>query len=632
MSTVEQLGDRWPKVLKGFTDAKVAPEDVKSITSAINGLTLDQAKEAVPAGFSNDSGQEQQDRRNLYRAAHCLWYLAYRSDKSLAVVGWQTFHDTRSSMDTLRQIVRGLVKKALGQDEVAISRPDSSQSQISARPAVVVRTQFDALKSFQNAAKTVREQVHTQRQATITPVQMARKVLTPQSIVSTFQAQGQARQTRATGLLASSEEAIARQYFLKLFDLHTTFTDQKLDLLFNFTATSTAVETAYKAFDKDVRKGQEETQSKLDLAKTFFTALSKAPPPLSFVGSIGGAVVGQLHVDKEIDQRGQHEVLRGDASNPIVDALKSKFASLAKTLEDKTRVGNALGGIDRAGDLQKALHIVAAKYYLLIRNTVKEVCEDTFGGSSQEREKKFQVFLENVRVKKLGTLSGELTAQRLKDLAMREADTLHKEVEAAISSTLGAAKVPLPDPDDLVGAIELLLYGSYVLNAFRKEDKTASNGYSYNFSASLPDTIVKRLASASTEWAVLATDITKQQADKKTRLKWEDRENHKRALCYFFEWYRTEMNPFFMMAGVTIKGQPVTGEYIKVQIMEYVTRLNKAIMANAKKEHFYSVRTTWNWNEIDIAMGRSQRLDPELLNAELASLRGQAIPNFHSLQ
>ena len=632
MSTVEQLGDRWPKVLSGLSDAKVAPEDVKSITAAINSLTLDQAKEAVPAGFSKESGQEQKARRDLYRAAHCLWYLAYRSDKSLAVVGWQTFHDARSSMDTLRKIVQDLVRKALGKDELAIAKPDSDAGQVSARPAVVVRTQFDALKSFQNAAKTVRAQVHAQREATITPVQMARKVLTPQSVVSTLQAQGQARQARASALLASSQEAIARQYFLKLFDLHAEFTDQKLDLLFNFTATATAVETAYKSFDKDVRAGQQEMQSKLDLAKTFFTALAKAPPPLSFVGSIGGAVVGQLHVDKEIDQRGQHEVLRGDAANPIVSSLKDKFTALSRTLQDKTRVGVVLGGIERAGDLQKALHIVAAKYYSLIRNTVKEVCEDTFGGSSQDRERKFQLFLENVRTRKLGTLGGELTTQRLQDLAMREADTLHKETAAAISSTLGAAKVPLPEPDDLVGAIELMLYGSYVLNAFRKEDKTASSGYTYNFSASLPDAIVKRLASASTEWAVLATDITKQQADRKTRLKWEDRENHKRALCYFFEWYRSEMNPFFMMAGVMIKGQPVTGEYIKVQVMEYITRLNKAIMANAKKEHIYSIRTTWNWSEIDIAMGRTQRLDPVLLNAELAALRGQAISNFHSLQ
>ena len=630
MSTVEQLGDRWPKVLSGLNDAKLSPDDIKAVTAAVNGLTLDQAKIAVPMGFNNDSGDSMRARRHLFRAASVLWYLAYRTDKTLPVVGWQTFQDERSTPDALRKIVQGLAKTALGQNDTPISRVDSlaTASVITSQPQLVVRSQFDALKSLQNAMKAVRTQVHTQRQQSITPLQMARKVSSTQSVVSAFQAQGQARQTTAKGLLSQSQEAVARQYFLKLLDIHLYYTDQKLTLLFNFTALTGAVETAYKSFDKDVKKGQEETASKLALAKTFFNALSKAPPPLSFVGSIGGAVVGALHVDAEIDQRAQHVVLQGD-ENPITDKLKGKFAALAKTFEDKTRVGNALKGIDRAADLQKALHVVSARHFNLIRDTVAEVCTDQFGGTSQERETKFAVFMENVRVKKLGTLTGKLDADRLKLLAMSEADNLYKQTIAAIDSTLQAAKMPLPEQDDLVGALELMLYGSYVLNAFRQEDSTSSNGYTYNFKASLPDTIVNRLASGSTEWAVLQTSTTKQKADGKTRLKWEDRENHKRALCYFFEWFRSTMNPFLMVAGVSLNGKPVTAEYIKTQMMEYITLLNRAIIANAKKESMFSIRTTWNWNEIDYYIGRTKRVDIDELNLQLSGMR--AMSNFNAL-
>lgn len=628
MSTVEQLGDRWPKVLKGFDDAKLTSDDIKAITGAINSLTLEQAKAAVPMDFNSSSDGEMQARRHLYRAAHVLWSLAYRSDKSLPVVSWQTFGDLRSARDSLRKIVQDLVKKALGQDEAPISRVQSASNTITTQPTIVVRTQFNALKSFENAVKSVRAQVHTHRQQTVTPVQMAKRVLTPQMMVSTFQAQGQARQATAQTLLALSKEAVARQYFLKLLDIHSYFNDQRLKVLFNFTAMGLAIETAYKSFNKDVTEGQKATAAKLALAKTFFSALSKAPPPISFLGSIGGVVVGALHVDSEVDQRQVHTVLQGDG-NPIVDALKGKFASIATTFEDKTRVGVALQGVSRASELQEALHIVAAKHFALIRDTVAEVCQDQFGGTSQAREAKFQVFLETLRRKRVSTLRGELTADALQGLAMVEADNLYKETVAAIDSTLQSAQIKTVPHDDLVGAVELMLYGSYVLNAFRRQGQTPGT-YTYDYTATLPDTIVNRLASASTEWAVLAKNMTKEQAEAASRLKWEDRENHKRALCYFFEWFSSKMNPFLMVAGVAIEGKPVNAEYIKVQMMEYIDRLNKAIAANAKKAHVYSVRTTWNWSEIEYSIGRTQRVDVDALNLQLVSMRAEA--NFHRLQ
>lgn len=635
MSTVEQLGERWPKVLAGFADAKVSPDDIKAVTAAVNNLTLQEAMAAVPMKFASDSGDEQKARRNLYRAAHCLWYLAYRSDKSLPVVSWQTFHDTRSALESLRGIVLDHVKKALGRNELPISAPQDDRPQVTARAPVVVRSSFNALKTFQNAANTVRGQVHAQRQQAMTPVERARKALQPELMVATLRAQGQARQVTAQALLARSKQDVARQYFLKLFDIHSYFTDQKLAMAFNFTAMSAAVETAYKAFEQDVKKGGEEsisTFSKVGLAKLFFKGLSAAPPPLSLVGKIGGAVVDTLHVDTVIDQRPQHEVLRGDAANPIASALSSTLSALGREFDDRTRVGNRLKGLTRSGDLQKALHITATHHYTLMRETVKEVCEQTFGGSSELRESKFQAFLDRLRRDKLGSVRGPLDEERLKSLAMTEADKLYKETVDIIEIMMNSSKVQMLDNDDLVGAIELVLYGNYVLHVFRKEDKTSSKGYRYDFSASLPKTIVNRLAASTTEWAVLALDSTKKSADARTRLKWEDRDNHKRALCYFFEWLQAEMNPFLMLAGVNMGGKPVTAEFIRVQMMQYITKLNKAIVANAKKEAFYSIRTTWNWDEIDIAMGRATRLDPDVLNAQLAALRGHGLSNFHALE
>ena len=200
MSTVEQLGDRWPKVLSGLNDAKLSPDDIKAVTAAVNGLTLVEAKAAVPMGFNNDSGDNMRARRHLFRAASVLWYLAYRTDKTLPVVGWQTFQDERSTPDALRKIVQGLAKTALGQNDTPISRVDSlaTASVITSQPQLVVRSQFDALKSLQNAMKAVRTQVHTQRQQSITPLQMARKVSSTQTVVSAFQAQGPVSYTHLT--------------------------------------------------------------------------------------------------------------------------------------------------------------------------------------------------------------------------------------------------------------------------------------------------------------------------------------------------------------------------------------------------------------------------------------------------
>jgi hypothetical protein len=623
MSTVEQLGDRWPKVLKGLGDARVSQEDVKAVVASVNSLTLEEAKRAVPSNFAHDSGQEQKVRRDLYRAAHCLWYLAYRSDKSLAVVSWGTFHDTRSPLDALRTIIQDHLKKALGRNDSPIVAPALVQSLVTPQPTVVVRTQFNAVKSFQNTIRTVRGQVHAQRQQAITPAARARKFLTTQNMVSAFQAQGQIRQETARVLLDRSKEAIAHQYFLKLVYIHLQFTDQKLSLVFNFTAMASAVETAYKGFNKDVEDGQKQIAAKVAMAKRFFDALKKAPPPFGYIGTLGSAACSVMHVDSEIDQRQQHVALGGDAVHSVVAALKAKFTSVRNTVEDKTRVGPKLQNLPKTGDLHAALHELAKFHYDLTRARVEEVCKETFGESSEQLSKNFRVFLDSIRTEKLGAVTKTLTEERLMSFAMAEIDNLHRETVAAIQSLLNSTTISLPTNEDLVGAVELMLYGSYVLNVFRKEDKRSDTGYTYDFSPSLPEKIVVRLASASTEWAVLAMDTTKKGARTNNRLKWENRDNHKRALCYFFEWFSTTMNPFLMIAGVCMDGKPVTAQFIKAQMVEYITKLNKAIAANAKKQHILSIRTTWNWDEIDIDMGRATRYDPDSLNAELVALRAR---------
>jgi hypothetical protein len=618
MSTVEQLGDRWPKVLKGLGDARVSQEDVKAVVASINSLTLEEAKKAVPSSFAHDSGQEQKLRRDLYRAAHCLWYLAYRSDKSLPVVSWGTFHDTRSSLDALRTIIQDHLKKALGRNDLPIVAPALVQSLVTPQPTVVVRTKDQTIMSFKNALRTY---VHAQRQQTLTPDQIALE--RQRFVVSAFQAQGQKRQETARVLLEKSSYTISRQYFMKLGDIHEKFTDHKISLVFNFAAMASAVETAYTRFNKDVEEGQKQTAAKVAMAKRFFEALKKAPPPFGYIGSLGSAACSVMHVDSEIDQRQQHVALGGDAVSTIAAALKAKFTEVRNIAEDLTRVGPKLQNLPKTGDLHAALHDLAKFHYELIRDQVKKVCDDTFGVASQKREENFQIFLNKIRKEKLRTITQTLNDERLMNFAMAETDNLHRETEAAIQSLLNSTKISLPTNDDLVGAVELMLYGSYVLNAFRKEDKNSSTGYTYNFSPSLPEKIVVRLASADTEWAVLAMDTTKKGARANSRLKWENRDNHKRALCYFFEWFSTKMNPFLMIAGVCMDGKPVTAQFIKAQMVEYITQLNKAIAANAKKQHILSIRTTWNWDEIDIDMGRATRYDPDSINAELVALRAR---------
>ncbi|MDZ7936951.1 MAG: hypothetical protein U5M53_01180 [Rhodoferax sp.] len=524
--------------------------------------------------------------RKLHRAAYCLHYLLVRRDGAM-----QAFNLDRAQSQTLGkdQAILNYIGKCLdaltGKNVTPITPPQQAAAtlvQPAIQPAIPL-SPSPALLKFQNAVKNV----VTIRKQRITAFQQVGR-----DILARDKSANVAIRTDAGGL---------SHWLQAINDIRHHYSEQTHNSLFNFTAMTSATNAAYEQFSLIVKEGQKETSSKLEMASLCFTALSKAPLPLSLIGTIGGLVTKALHVDGEINQKREYEVLEGEADTnvkKIANWIKEGINGKKEGFKAATRLGFDLKNLPPANDLQTALQTVARSHLLLMQGAVGSACDQVFGDDEASRTAQFEAFAEHIKNTRVpGKLQARAEQQQLISIIHSEMKEIKRSATEAIDKVLNGARPTLVGTD-CIGAFELLLYGVYIDRFFKI---VGSSGYDY--SRDLPDAIIERLSEKSTPWAVLMPKSTKAEAQGARRLKWGGEENHKRALNYFFQWYLREMNPFLIVAGATHAGHPMTVDYIKQQMGSYIDKLNAAIIANARKEHFYSISTTWNWSGINSKLG-----------------------------
>jgi hypothetical protein len=601
MAHSDTLKDKWGKVQEGLAAAGATSEEIEAVKATLNRLsTLTQAEAAFEHFGFSDRQRGAEAGRRLHRAAFCLHYLLARQDDTV-----QAFNLDRrqtqilasdASDSTIQTYIRKCLNKLTGASEAPIVRPDSGTTVVA---SVVVPEPVSAPSP---ALARFRQAVGTVGQA------QAAKLAARAKLVSAFQqtAQDQLAKHRLANTIIRQDASGLTHFVQTINDIRDHYNEQKFNALFNFTTLKTAVDQAYKDFHKVVQDGQSEAKFKVKMAESLFGLLEEhLPKPFSLIGTIGKKVTGQLHVDESIDQDASYSALSPEPTG----RLKAFAGNLAKSLgaakesyADFTRVGMKLNALPQARDFGSTLDSVTKCWFEIIQDVVRATVDGVFGENSTKREERFTDFVNDLRLNRLPTgklVNSSTQAEQLKLLVTQEIDQIKRETTQKIDQLTQGGKVTLIDQKASQGAFELMLYGLYLEQLFKNE------GGGYDFSKTIPAAIVTRLANKDDGWALLMTQGTKIQAQAAHRLKWEDRENHKRALLYFFQWYARKMSPFLMVVGAVHDGQAVSPEVIQREIRAYIDKLNQAIIANAAKDGFFSIRTTWDWTKISQSMGQT---------------------------
>lgn len=628
--TDSEVKESWGKVIKGI--AAVTPlslSEQHTLEQQIEALgSKELALASMPRGMSRSDHTEA--LRQKYRAAFCLACLCKANGKPADPVA-ETSMDNESGLDAS---IKKMLKTALGLDQPVLQKPVTTTSSTvtvtSKPPKPSPPREYSALSK--KLWHRINDKLQANQRASLQP--QARQSLVMAKVVKAFVAEGKQRPVTVKamqGMVLEDQHVrtfVAGKWDAAVDEIYREVDRVEKKVLLNFASMLSAVDEAYKRFDATVTRGNEATAAKVALAKSFFEALKKAPPPLSLVGSVGGAIVGVLHVDTRIDPTVKYEALKGDKADDFKNRVVDGLSGIAKWGEEKTRVGISLNDMKTTGSLKEELHKVVATQFEEIGRVVRLVCEEEFGKAGQ-RTVKARAFLDEVARNKVTASGwyGKASVEQVQLHAEREVEARRKHVCMMIEDLLTTTSPEIVDFNDMVGALEMLLYGSYVEAALKGE------GGSYNLKPDIPDKVLERLEAGqrkdgkTEEWSVIVRKATKEGASQRSRLKYDGDANHKRALLYFFEFYRKNLNPFYMVAGTLMDGEVVTPALMKKKKKKYIDDLNKAILANAAKAHFYSTSTTWHWDRIDVAIGRAESL--ESLNEQLSDLRAHA--NFHAL-
>lgn len=399
--------------------------------------------------------------------------------------------------------------------------------------------------------------------------------------------------------VARTDWSNAKTRLLSAHTKHITHVLSNVDSM--RTATAGAYE-AYKAFFAAV--GQE-TEAKLEIAKLLFNALSDyAPFPLSVVGKIGAAAVGQLKVDKIIPQTpelGPPKYYNSDV--PVLAQASAKLAAVKNWKDDITTLGvrgHDLSSITSLGDALDKIKIVTIN---LMEKVFEDMVKDIYGDTPTEMNTKSADFYQAVMAlypdvyRSFGAKNEKFSVtEQFKSHILSQKIT--KLSDFTISEIEKVGKMNLVDSETLQPFIELQLFAEYL--AHKVPDTKEQN-----YEVSISDELIRRLESKPFE-LILRKGGSNQTSGiyAQKKLPWQEgHPRHVGALCIFFRWYRGHVNPFDIATGRT------TAAGVRDTMEKTIVDIGKAIQAHTISRTF-STTNQADWGKVSATPFPSPKSNP----------------------
>jgi hypothetical protein len=380
--------------------------------------------------------------------------------------------------------------------------------------------------------------------------------------------------------VARTDWSNAKTRLLSAHTKHITHVLSNVDSM--RTATAGAYEE-HKAFFDSVGK---ETEAKLEIAKLLFNALSDyAPFPLSVVGKIGAAAVGQLTVDTIIPQTRELEPPKYyNSAVPVLARASAKLAAVKNWKDDITTLGvlgHDLSSITSLGDALDKIKIVTIN---LMEKVFEDMVKDIYGDTPTEMNTKSADFYQTVMA--LYTDASRNLSVNNKAKTHIVSQKVTKLSDFTISEIEKVGKMNLVDSKTLQPFIELQLFAEYL--AHRVPDTTEQN-----YEVDISDKLISRLESKPFE-LILRKGGSNQTSGiyAQKKLPWQDgHPRHVGALCIFFRWYRSHVNPFDIATGKT------TAAGVRDTMEKTIVDIGKAIQAHTIRRTF-STTNQADWDKV----------------------------------
>lgn len=529
---------RLAKVTQGFKAAKLDTEQINRIIGVFDSLSETMAREVAQRTEFSVSSRS--------KAAESLWGSGRAEDRRQMARAFMFVDDLLYLYDE-----KPLPKKLTDQEFETVWRGDAAAIESSLKQRAKALCDVD-IKYREILTKPV----------VAGPRPAPKKLNVPKELAALLEGNLKTQNLRALEV---------RRGQTSLLSLKTAWSDSKTGLvaafavqvnssLSNMTSVQVAGTNAYKEFEAFFREAGKETEAKLGLAKSFFSALeSFAPFPFSIVGKVGVAAVGALHVDTVVRQE---RVLGSpkyfDSNIPVLATFNSKLGEVKNWASDLTRLGVDGSSLPSGTSISDAIDAAKARTVKLLNARFLEAINETYGATPAEQADKGTVFYQKV-LEGLGGASAKPREELVAQMAVNKATQLFNATKEAIQGGTGALRVV--SSEVIQPFIELQLMAEYMASLI-PEDTT-------DYGKSVPDALIRRLESAPHE--ILVRKTSKGQAQQifaAKKLPWTDgHPRHVAGVAFFFRWYKKNVNPFDIATGkVTPEGIRTAMEAAIVEI------------------------------------------------------------------
>ena len=373
-------------------------------------------------------------------------------------------------------------------------------------------------------------------------------------------------------------------------------------LLFNYTAATGAILNSYEKFSLNVGENQAALKAKALFLGKLFGALKQAPAPLSLLGAMGEYATGQTKVEM-LDPRTTFKAKLPQQSAGLIGKISDQLDRLKDLKEDAFRIGPKLGKIDNKSSLEFTLNRLCQVQLETMQTILKTEITERFG-DAKNCLSKFNEFRDiALRGKGYDDIKGNFYAeakgnvfqdgpakerkqqleQMMTDHVIGYKNELIAQLGTLLKDTPRAMRL-----DFFTGAIEMLLYSQYIKELY----KTAQTEF---FAAPLSPAIVTFFIDNR---VLGAADVPHAFSDERHRINWKNGTNHKIALAMFCNWYSARINPFLLLTGGLLDGEPCTPGLIMKLMFEEIDRINEAISAGRTKGLFG--KSDWDWTTINL--------------------------------
>ncbi len=335
------------------------------------------------------------------------------------------------------------------------------------------------------------------------------------------------------------------------------FTVQLGVSLSNIESIQIAATGAYTEFESFFRAAGKETEAKLGLAKSFFSAVADyAPFPVSVLGKIGGAAVGVLHVDTSISQTrrlGSEVYFNSDI--PALARASAKLAAVKNWGTDLTRLGVSGNSISSATSIRDTIDAAKQGTLNALIGVFTEAIMETYGDSPSDMADKSTTFFQGV--------ANSLPGARTELVTTAVVNRITQLSNLTRESIRGMGALPLVGSETLQPFIELQLFAEYLAQLAPGDD----------FDVSISDELIRRLEGEPFRLVIRKTG-SGQTADiyRGKQLPWTSgHPKHVGGLILFFRWYAREVNAFHIAAGAT------TPERVRTAMGDTIVEIGQAI-------------------------------------------------------